>query len=59
MQSSGEYPHSDAYQRGSRQLKMLLMQNPEKCTRRHAGGNSSISVRLDHVTGLGFNYPEL
>lgn len=38
---------------------MLLMQNPEKCTRRHAGGNNSISVRLDHVTGPGFDNPEL
>ena len=38
---------------------MLLMLNSEKCTRRHAGGNSSISVRLDRVTGPGFNYPEL
>ncbi len=38
---------------------MLLMPNTEKCTRRHAGGNSSISVRLDRVTGPGFNYLEL
>lgn len=38
---------------------MLLMPNTEKCTRRHAGGNSSISVRLDRVTGPGFNDLEL
>ncbi len=55
MQSSGEYLRSNAYQRGSRQLKMLLMPNSEKCTRRHAGGNNSISVRFDRVTGQGHN----
>ncbi len=34
---------------------MLLMPNSEKCTRRHAGGNNSISVRFDRVTGQGHN----
>ncbi len=33
---------------------MLLMPNSEKCTRRHAGGNNSISVRFGRVTGQGY-----
>ena len=35
---------------------MLLMSDLAKCTRRHAGGNSSISVRMAALKPLGSEF---
>ena len=45
MQSAGEYPFFGITER-EQFAGMFLMPASVKCTRRHTGGNSSISVRI-------------